>query len=77
MDITSEFGAFLDPIADKLLVVAVLIVLVASYQSLVVVAVILISREILISALREWMAEKSQRNLVRVGFSGKLKTTLK
>ena len=76
MDITSEFGAFLDPIADKLLVVAVLIVLVATYQSLVFVALILISREILISALREWMAEKSRRNLVRVGFSGKLKTTL-
>ena len=76
MGITSEFGAFLDPIADKLLVVAVLIVLVASYQSLVFAAVVLISREILISALREWMAEKGKRSLVKVGFSGKLKTTL-
>ena len=46
MDITSEFGAFLDPIADKLLVVAVLIVLVATYQSLVFVAVILVSGDI-------------------------------
>ena len=76
MNITSEFGAFLDPIADKLLVVAVLVVLVASYQSLVFATVILISREILISALREWMAEKGKRNLVKVGFSGKLKTTV-
>ena len=76
LSVQSNFGKVLDPIADKLLVVTVLIVLVASYQSLVVVAVILISREILISALREWMAEKGQRNLVRVGFSGKLKTTL-
>ena len=76
MGITSDFGAFLDPIADKLLVVAVLVVLVASYQSLVFAAVILISREILISALREWMAEKGKRSLVRVGFFGKLKTTV-
>ena len=76
MGITSEFGAFLDPIADKLLVVAVLVVLVSSYQSLVFASVILISREILISALREWMAEKGKRGLVKVGFSGKLKTTV-
>ena len=76
MGVTSEFGAFLDPIADKLLVVAVLVVLVASYQSLVFATVILISREILISALREWMAEKGKRSLVKVGFSGKLKTTI-
>ena len=76
MGVTSEFGAFLDPIADKLLVVAVLIVLVASYQSLVFATVILISREILISALREWMSEKGKRSLVKVGFSGKLKTTV-
>ena len=76
LGIASEFGAFLDPIADKLLVVVVLIVLVASYQSLVFAAVVLVSREILISALREWMAEKGKRNLVRVDFVGKLKTTL-
>jgi len=76
MGITSDFGAFLDPIADKLLVVAVLVVLVASYKSLVFATVILISREILISALREWMAEKGKRDLVAVGFSGKLKTTV-
>ena len=76
MGVTSEFGAFLDPIADKLLVVAVLVVLVASYQGLVFATLILISREILISALREWMAEKGNRSLVKVGFSGKLKTTV-
>ena len=76
MGIASEFGAFLDPIADKLLVVVVLVILVASYKSLVLATVVLISREILISALREWMAEKGKRDLVAVGFSGKLKTTV-
>ena len=72
----SEFGAFLDPVADKLLVVIVLIMLVAAYPSLLLAAVVIIAREILISALREWMASRGQREAVAVAFSGKLKTTL-
>lgn len=76
LDLASDFGAFLDPIADKLLVVVVLIVLVTTYESLVIAAVVLISREILISALREWMTLKGRRNLVSVEFSGKLKTSI-
>ena len=73
---TSEFGAFLDPVADKLLVVVVLIMLVTAYPGLLVATVIIIMREILISALREWMATRGKRDAVAVAFSGKLKTTV-
>lgn len=73
---TSEFGAFLDPVADKLLVTVVLIMLVAAYPALLIATAIIISREVLISALREWMATKGQRDTVAVAFSGKLKTTV-
>ena len=76
LELTSDFGAFLDPIADKLLVVVALIILVAAYESLLVATVILISREILVSGLREWMGAKGKRGLVTVEFSGKLKTTV-
>ncbi len=75
LDQTSEFGAFLDPVADKLLVAAVLIMLVAVYPILMWPTLVIISREILISALREWMASKGKRAAVAVAFSGKLKTT--
>lgn len=73
---TSEFGAFLDPVADKLLVVAVLLMLVTVYPAILIATAIIISRELLISALREWMAVRGQRGTVKVVFSGKLKTTL-
>ena len=73
---TSEFGAFLDPVADKLLVVVVLIMLVTVYPALIVATVIIIAREILISALREWMASKGKRKVVAVAFFGKVKTTV-
>jgi CDP-diacylglycerol---glycerol-3-phosphate 3-phosphatidyltransferase len=73
---TSEFGAFLDPVADKLLVAIVLIMLVAAYPSLLLVTAVIITRELLISALREWMASRGQRDVVAVAFSGKLKTTV-
>jgi CDP-diacylglycerol--glycerol-3-phosphate 3-phosphatidyltransferase len=73
---TSKFGAFLDPVADKLLVSVVLIMLVAAYEALMVAAAIIITRELLISALREWMALRDLRNKVAVMFSGKLKTTV-
>ena len=73
---TSEFGAFLDPVADKLLVAIILIMLVSIYPPLLLAAGIIIAREILVSALREWMAAKGFRDKVAVKFSGKLKTTV-
>ena len=73
---TSELGAFLDPVADKLLVAIILIMLVSIYPPLLLAAAIIIAREILVSALREWMAAKGFRDKVAVKFSGKLKTTV-
>lgn len=72
---TSEFGAFLDPVADKLLVVTVLIMLVGELNPLLVPTIVIIAREVMISALREWMATRGHREAVAVAFSGKLKTT--
>lgn len=73
---TSRFGAFLDPVADKLMVAAALVMLTQVYASpwLTIASVIIIGREITISALREWMAEVGQRGKVAVAFIGKLKT---
>lgn len=71
---TSAFGAFLDPVADKLMVAAALIVLVQLGRVDAVIAVIIIGREIAISALREWMARAGQVSSVAVAFIGKLKT---
>ncbi len=75
---SSPFGAFLDPVADKLLVVMTLVLLVANYTSpwFVLPVTIIIAREIFISALREWMANLNKRNLVKVGYLGKIKTTV-
>ena len=75
LDIATNFGAFLDPVADKLLVTAVLIMLSAKFPVLLLPAMIIISREIVISALREWMASRGKREVVAVAYSGKLKTT--
>lgn len=72
---TSEFGAFLDPVADKLLVVTMLIMLVGELNPLLAPTIVIIAREVLISALREWMATRGHREAVAVAFSGKLKTT--
>ncbi|PIV88064.1 MAG: CDP-diacylglycerol--glycerol-3-phosphate 3-phosphatidyltransferase [Hydrogenophilales bacterium CG17_big_fil_post_rev_8_21_14_2_50_63_12] len=72
---TSAFGAFLDPVADKLMVAAALIVLVDLDRASVDVALIIIGREIAISALREWMAKVGRSSNVAVSFIGKLKTT--
>jgi len=72
----SEFGAFLDPVADKLLVTIVLILLLTAHASLMFASAIIIAREILVSALREWMATRGKRDAVAVAFSGKLKTTV-
>ncbi len=73
---TSAFGAFLDPVADKLMVAAALILLVAAdpRPELAIRAVIIIGREITISALREWMAELGKRTKVAVSMVGKFKT---
>jgi cardiolipin synthase len=71
---TSSFGAFLDPVADKLMVAAALIVLVEFGRVGAVVALIIIGREIAISALREWMAGLGKRQSVAVAFLGKIKT---
>jgi CDP-diacylglycerol--glycerol-3-phosphate 3-phosphatidyltransferase/cardiolipin synthase len=72
----SRFGAFLDPVADKLLVAVSLIMLLHVHPNgmLAVLVVIIIGREITISALREWMAELGQRARVAVGWVGKVKT---
>ena len=72
----SRFGEFLDPVADKLMVAIVLVMLVQSQSSWFedVIAMIIIGREITISALREWMAEMGERGVVKVGILGKVKT---
>jgi CDP-diacylglycerol--glycerol-3-phosphate 3-phosphatidyltransferase/cardiolipin synthase len=70
----SAFGAFLDPVADKLMVAAALIVLVWLQRLDAIVAVIIIGREIAISALREWMAKTGQAKSVAVNLLGKVKT---
>ena len=72
----SSFGAFLDPVADKFLVCASLLVLVHLHRVHVFVALIIIGREIAISALREWMAQIGASKSVAVHFVGKLKTTV-
>ncbi len=70
----SAFGAFLDPVADKLMVAAALIMLVEIDRASAIVAVIIIGREITISALREWMAQIGASKSVAVNFLGKIKT---
>ena len=72
---TSAFGAFLDPVADKLMVAAALVMLVQLDRTNAVVAFIIVGREIAISALREWMAKIGASRSVAVSFVGKLKTT--
>jgi len=73
---TSRFGAFLDPVADKLMVAVTLILLVVSDPTiwLALPAIVIIGREIAISALREWMAEIGERTQVAVSYIGKIKT---
>jgi CDP-diacylglycerol--glycerol-3-phosphate 3-phosphatidyltransferase/cardiolipin synthase len=75
---TSRFGEFLDPVADKLMVAIVLVMLVQAEARWFedVIAMIIIGREITISALREWMATIGERANVKVDITGKIKTTL-
>ena len=72
---TSAFGAFLDPVADKLMVCAALVMLTELDRVSALIAFIIIGREITISALREWMAQVGASRSVAVSFIGKLKTT--
>ena len=72
---TSSFGAFLDPVADKLMVAAALIMLVQLGRVDAIIAAIIIGREITISALREWMAQIGAHKSVAVSMIGKIKTT--
>lgn len=73
---STPFGAFLDPVADKLIVAAALLMITHEYSSVWITmpAIILLMREIYISALREWMSEIGASNLVKVSFIGKAKT---
>lgn len=75
---TSRFGAFLDPVADKLIVTTALVVLVQNDPTVVLMAVaaIIIGREITVSALREWMSEVGASSRVKVTFFAKWKTTV-
>jgi len=76
-DICSPFGAFLDPVADKLMVSTALILLSGKYGAVVALpTAVILAREIAVSALREWMASRGQRDSVKVGFQGKVKTAL-
>ncbi len=74
LDQMSAFGAFLDPVADKLVVAAALIMLVQLERVEPVIALIIIGREIAISALREWMAKLGRSGSVAVAYIGKVKT---
>jgi CDP-diacylglycerol--glycerol-3-phosphate 3-phosphatidyltransferase len=78
LDLTSQFGAFLDPVADKLMVTTALVIIVEADPRIVVAltAAIIIGRELTVSALREWMAELGARSKVAVSGFGKLKTIM-
>ncbi|WP_237064889.1 CDP-diacylglycerol--glycerol-3-phosphate 3-phosphatidyltransferase [Microbulbifer guangxiensis] len=77
LDQSTPFGAFLDPVADKLMVATALVLLVGLHQNawFTIAAAIIIGREIAVSGLREWMAELGKRSSVAVSFVGKIKTT--
>jgi len=76
LDQTSAFGAFLDPVADKLMVAAALIILVKLGRADAIISFIIIGREITISALREWMEKVGASKNIAVSMLGKVKTTL-
>ncbi|KAK2959237.1 putative CDP-diacylglycerol--glycerol-3-phosphate 3-phosphatidyltransferase [Blattamonas nauphoetae] len=72
----SKFGAFVDPITDKIFVNAILILHMQTYHTWIVTVptIIMVSREIIVTALREWMAQSGQRDVVGVKYLGKVKT---
>ena len=71
---TSSFGAFLDPVADKLMVCTVVIILIDLDRVNVIFGIIIIGREIAVSALREWMLQVGSKHRLKVNYLGKLKT---
>lgn len=73
---TTAFGAFLDPVADKLIVAAALLMITDTYNTpwITIPAILLMSREIYVSALREWMGKQGKSDSVKVSFIGKAKT---
>lgn len=71
---TTSFGAFLDPVADKLMVCAALLILLFLGRVSVLIVFVIIAREIIVSALREWMAQRNARDKVAVNLLGKWKT---
>ena len=75
---TSAFGAFLDPVADKLIVAFALVLIVYRHPGMYILisSLVIIGREITVSALREWMAELGNRGAVAVSYLGKIKTTV-
>lgn len=75
---TTPFGTFLDPVADKLIVVTALVLLIGNHASLwlTIPGVVIVGREIAISALREWMAEMNRRGLVAVTWTTRVKTAM-
>jgi CDP-diacylglycerol--glycerol-3-phosphate 3-phosphatidyltransferase len=77
LDMATRFGAFLDPVADKLMVAVTLVLIVQSHPSpyIAIAAAIIVGREITIASLREWMAEIGERKKVAVSELGKWKTT--
>ena len=72
---TSKFGAFIDPVADKLIIIASLLILIDLGRLDVLIGLIIIGREFTVSALREWMATVGKAGSITVAFVGKLKTT--
>lgn len=77
MKLKNTVGAFLDPVADKLMVSTSLILLAGRYGAIAAIpTLIILAREIAVSALREWMAQRGERDTVKVGYQGKVKTAL-
>jgi cardiolipin synthase len=76
LDQTSRFGAFLDPVADKLMVTAALLVLLELHRVNAAIALVIVGREITISALREWMAQIGASKSIAVNSLGKIKTIM-
>ncbi|VEU33922.1 unnamed protein product [Pseudo-nitzschia multistriata] len=76
-DISTAFGAFLDPVADKLMVSTSLVLLSGRHGKVAAIpTLIILARELAVSALREWMAQRGERDTVKVGYQGKVKTFL-
>ena len=76
LNLQTAFGEFLDPVADKLMVVVILVLIVQGDPSIYIAlpAAIIIGREVTVASLREWMAELGQRSVVKVSWIGKYKT---